>query len=280
MRQVAPLNRQGIERQLAALGLGSGMSVEVHSSLSRMGHVEGGAATAVEALLNVVGPHGAVVMSAYPVSLPLPVSEQERRQGISWKIRRFSEDSRERSGMGAIADTFRDRSDVVLGTGLHRVCAWGKDAARHAKAGYQHLADTRGLALLIGVGIDRCSSMHLSERVEVGEKARVLMNDLWTPKGAVTISEETRRQYPPDIIVGAPDGWLTGDPWTNAREEADRRGLIQRGTVGKAECMLFRVSELVGLLEAVYQHGPFRKVRCSARTIGGPNKKGVAGRIP
>jgi aminoglycoside 3-N-acetyltransferase len=135
------------------------MGLEVHSSLSRMGQVEGGAVAVVEALLRVIGPAGAVVMSAYPVSLPLPVSAEERRRGISWKIRRFAEDAPERSGMGAIADAFRDRKDVVLGTGLHRVCAWGKDAAEHARVGYQHLADIGGWALLIGVGIDRCSSM-------------------------------------------------------------------------------------------------------------------------
>jgi aminoglycoside N3'-acetyltransferase len=54
--------------------------------------------------------------------------------------------------MGAIADEFRRRPGTVLGRGVHRVCAWGRDAQRHAE-GYQHLLEADGSVLLLGVGI-------------------------------------------------------------------------------------------------------------------------------
>lgn len=40
--------------------------------------------------------------------------------------------------------------DVQTGRGIFRVSAWGKDAVRHAD-GFQHLIDSGGYALLLGV---------------------------------------------------------------------------------------------------------------------------------
>lgn len=46
---------------LRALGLGDGDVVLVHSSLSRLGWVEGGAETVIDALVEAVGPGGTVL---------------------------------------------------------------------------------------------------------------------------------------------------------------------------------------------------------------------------
>ncbi len=42
-----------IKKGLQDIGLSSGMSVEVHSSLSSFGYVEGGAATIVSSLMEI-----------------------------------------------------------------------------------------------------------------------------------------------------------------------------------------------------------------------------------
>lgn len=252
---------------LRAIGLRAGHCVEVHSSLRAIGCVEGGPETVVSALMGVVGTTGAVVMSAYPLSPPLPVNAQERRRGIAWKVRRYPEDSRPRTGMGAVADAFRDHPDTALGTGIHRVCAWGKDADLHAQ-GYRHLVDAGGCALLIGVGIDRCSSLHLADDVPIPEAALSRMDQLWGRAGSVAISEDVRARYPSDVILGGPDGWVHGDPWRDARDEADRRGLVTRGKVGDADALFFGVSEVLCLLEEVRRRGPFR--RESDGVIDGP----------
>jgi len=49
------LTQKDIKVGLRQLGLGRGDAVEVHSSLSSFGWVEGGAPTVVDALMNVVG---------------------------------------------------------------------------------------------------------------------------------------------------------------------------------------------------------------------------------
>lgn len=117
--------------------------------------------------------------------------------------------------------------------------------------------DIGGLALLIGVAIDRCSSLHLSDGIALTAHAVTKMNDLWTARELVTISDEVREQYPSDNIIGEREGWVNGHPWTKARDEADRRGLIRRGRVGSADCMLFRAMEVLHLLEEVRINGPF-----------------------
>lgn len=51
---------------LGRLGVGHGDVVMVHSALSRLGEVEGGAEKLLEVLLDAVGPEGTLVMPAFP----------------------------------------------------------------------------------------------------------------------------------------------------------------------------------------------------------------------
>ncbi len=250
------MSAKSIEAELKAIGVREGHCLEVHSSLRSIGPVEGGAITVIEALINVLGQSGTLVMSAYPLSPPIPVTDEERKAGIAWKVRRLSEDSSKRTAMGAVSDVFRDRPDVVLGSGIHRACAWGREASIHA-LGYQHLADSAGYALLIGVDVDRCSSLHLADDSKITEEARAIMAERWGWTPTIAISDDVRSRYPPEIVLGSEEGWKTGDPWSNARDEADRRHLIRRRKLGSADSMFFKVNDLLSLVREVRQDGPF-----------------------
>ena len=249
-------SQQDIEGNLRELGLKAGDTVEVHASLSSVGQVNGGATAVTEALINVVTSSGALLMSNYPLSRPLQVSAEERDHGIAWKVRRLPEDSSESTGTGAISDNFRWREDVVCGAGIHRICAWGRGAETHVN-GYEYLVEVNGLVLLMGVDIDRCSSMHLSEKVDTTEEARVRMDSIWGKSKSIPIPDDVRNQYPPDIILGEEEEGMSGDPWTNARDEADRRGLVTRGNIGCSNSMLFRIQDMLDLLENIRRYGPY-----------------------
>lgn len=241
----SPLTQRDIEEGLRKLGLCPGDAVEVHGSLSSFGWVDGGVSTVIEALMNVVGEGGALVMSAYPVSPPLPLSEEEKARGIIWKVRKLEEDSDEKTGMGAIADEFRKRPDVICGTGLHRVCAWGRDAHLHSK-GYRHLLDVDGWALLLGVGFGYCSSMHIAEHVRIPEK--ITRN--------FAVPEDIERDYPADEwAVG--HGSTPGNPWEKVWEEARRAGLVSQLCIGKAECSLFKARAVVEIYETLRRTDPY-----------------------
>ena len=59
------ISRAQIVRYLRALGVKPGMDIMVHSSLSQMGHVMGGADTVIDALLAAIGKKGTLVMPSF-----------------------------------------------------------------------------------------------------------------------------------------------------------------------------------------------------------------------
>jgi aminoglycoside 3-N-acetyltransferase len=60
----APQTRASLGRDLSTLGLSAGDTVLVHSSLRSLGWVCGGALAVVQALLDVLGPGGTLVVPA------------------------------------------------------------------------------------------------------------------------------------------------------------------------------------------------------------------------
>ena len=239
------LTQKDIEEGLRELDLRRGDAVEVHSSLSSFGWVEGGATTVIEALIHVVGEDGALVMSAYPVSLPIPLTEEEEARGITWKVRFLDPNSDEKTGMGAVADTFRKRPDVICGTESPRGCAWGRDAHLHCQ-NYKHLLEIDGWALLLGVDIGRCSSMHLAESVPIPEEIREHFK----------VPADILQDYPRDRW-GIGYGSTPGNPWLKVWAEALRRGLVRTRAIGQSECKLFKARAMVSIYEDMRRTDPF-----------------------
>ena len=60
--------RDEIAAALRALGLPAGANVFVHSSMSSIGYVEGGADSIVDALLGVLGPAGTLIVPTFTFS--------------------------------------------------------------------------------------------------------------------------------------------------------------------------------------------------------------------
>ncbi|HNT76509.1 MAG TPA: AAC(3) family N-acetyltransferase [Anaerolineae bacterium] len=239
------ITQKDIAAGLRDLGLRRSDAVEVHSSLSSFGWVEGGATTVIEALMQVVSEEGALVMSAYPVSPPIPLTEEEEARGITWKVRILDPHSDERTGLGIVADTFRKRPDVVCGTEFHRGCAWGHDAHLHCQ-NYKHLLEIDGWVLLLGVDIGRCSSMHLAESVPIPEEIRECFK----------VPTDILRDYPQDRW-GIGYGSTPGNPWLKVWEEALRRGLVRTRTIGQSECKLFKARAMVSIYEDMRRTDPF-----------------------
>lgn len=153
------ISKQDIITGLRKLGIEAGMELEVHSSLKSFGYVEGGAVTVIEAIKETVGCN--IFMPSLRLGPRLPLSEEDKRLGITLKIKILSPDA-EHSGMGLIADTFRQMPDVLTGDGIFRVSAWGRNADK-VSSGFQYLIDNGGKALLLGVDIYRLTSMHYVE---------------------------------------------------------------------------------------------------------------------
>lgn len=228
---------------LRKLGVRPGMALETHCSLRQFGHLEGGADTVINTLMRETGASGAIIMPSFRLSHKLPLTEEDRRLGLTMKIRILSENE-ERSAMGAVADAFRKRPDVKTGNGIFRVSAWGKDADKHAK-GFQHLIDNDGYALLLGVDIYSLSSMHYVEDALPDE-----IRNRFKP------SDEAMAKYPEDkwmIEAWSPDA----KPWHTIQDEAYSKGLITDMHIGAAKLMFFKARPVINLYRQALLERPF-----------------------
>ena len=241
---VKPLTQKDIEIGLHRLGLEQGQIVEVHSSLGSFGWVEGGAATVIDALINVIGDQGSIVMSAYPVSKTLPLSEEEKTWGILAKVQKYGEDYRGPTGMGVISDEFCQRPGTVLGPTFHRVCAWGRHAEQ-LSLGYHVLLDMNGWVLLLGVDIRRCSCMHQAEVYPLPQEVdRHFM-----------IPDAIQDKYPDDIYLAydpAPDA-----AWLKIQAAAEQRTIIRVGQIGNATCRFFKARPVIEMYGEALRTDPW-----------------------
>jgi len=154
-----PLSRQQIVEGLKALGLPRGAILMVHSSLSSLGQVHGGADTVIDALLEALGPEGTLLMPTHPA-----------RDG-----RTFDPDTIP-SDMGIISETFRLRPGVLRSRHpYHPVAAYGARAEEmlrdHEQSAipdgpetpYGRLITLGGWVLHIGCDLDTLTLLHTVE---------------------------------------------------------------------------------------------------------------------
>ena len=232
-----------IELKLRELGLEKGMYIEVHSSLSSFGQVNGGAKSVIRALQNIVTPKGAIIMTSFPMSKQLELTEEDKRRGLTCKIKILDPNSDERTGMGIISDTFRKMPDVITGEGMHRVSAWGGEQDKNSK-GLANLHVKDGYGLLLGVDIYRLTSMHYVEDNLPSE-----IEDIFKP------TAEVQSYYPKDQ-------WYieTGNPpekaWYKIQDQAYANGYIKDINIGNAKCMFFKVNNVINLYKSALASDP------------------------
>ena len=238
------ITKQDIINGLLDLGLKSGDEIEVHSSLSSFGYVDGGAGTVISALKDVIGENGSIFMPALRFSKELPLTEQDKLLGITTKIQILSENC-EHSAMGVIADTFRQMPDTITNEGIFRISAWGK-SAKEVKDGLQYLIHNGGKALMLGVDIYKLTAMHYVEDL--------LPDDI---KNAFPFNDEINRIYPPDKwLIEA--GTFPVKPWYTIQNMAYEKGVIKDGIIGNSKIMVFDIWDVVGLYEQELKNNPYK----------------------
>lgn len=231
--------------ELKKLGLQEGMKLEVHSSLSSFGYVEGGAETVIEALMECVTKRGSIFMPSLCFGPELELTEEDKNMGITVKIRKLPEDE-PRTAMGIIADTFRQRDDVVTGTGVIRTSGWGAHADEAAKSGLNYVIRNGGKALLLGVDIYKLTAMHYMEDIMPKE-----ISDIFAP------TAEARAKYPADewlIECGEPPV----KPWYTIQNMAYQKGIIKDGCIGECKYMFFDIWDVVSLYRKELETNPLK----------------------
>jgi len=151
------LTKRQIVEDLRKLGVKQGDSLMVHSALSALGLVRGGADTVIDALLEAVGSEGNVAMPLMTGNGVFKIEESP-------------------SNVGVVTEVFRQRKETVRSLHpSHSVGIQGKDAQwlvkDHVKqptaygkgTPYHKLVELGGKVLLLGVDQDRNTTLHTIE---------------------------------------------------------------------------------------------------------------------
>lgn len=173
--------KEDIKAALEQVGVQSGQAIMVHTSLSSLGFVCGGAQMVIEALIESVGEEGTIMMPTQSWKNLDPEAGVHWEEPKEWwqTIRdnwpAYDKDITPTNTMGAVAEMFRKwpgtkRSDHPA----RSVAAWGKQAeyltrnhdlsnifGEDSPVGKLYALD--GYVLLIGVDYDKNTSIHLAD---------------------------------------------------------------------------------------------------------------------
>lgn len=224
-RRPDPLQRDQIEAGLQAMGLAEGDNILLHSSLSSLGEVAGGADTVVDAFLAVLGTKGTLVV---PTFGDLGVITQVVA-----------------ARPGAVLSVHPKASVAAIGAEAEHICRdhWKAATAHGADTPYMRLADLGGYVCLLGVDQDRNTTLHSVEALlELPYLATVETEGFSTPEGDVTRSW---RHFP------GPHRDFIG---------LDRRlreaGLVRLGRIGNAAVRLMKSRRVIDHLLEIGRADP------------------------
>lgn len=149
---------EDIARALRKVQVGRGAVVYVHSSLSSMGYVQGGADTVIDAFLDVVGPEGTlcvptIVYAGQGPRPPFDVASSPSEVGrITETLRLRPEARRSDNPTHSVAAIGRQADEITAGHpgGEGRPSPWGELAFGH-ESPWQRFYDLDAICVLLGV---------------------------------------------------------------------------------------------------------------------------------
>ncbi len=237
---------------LKNLGIQQGDSVLVHCSMSRIGYMENGPRTLIDALKEVVGINGNILMPSSPnPSLQL---EYVRNQN-------FFDVNQSPSALGAVSEAFRKMEGVKRSLSpTEPVCAlgpradwfveghFGEETPYTLNSPFARLTEVNGKILYIGVTLDNAgTSLHLLEDAVTDFKFPVYHHEHFI----MQIRDESGEIHKVRIKVH--------NPVFSAKRKCDQlipmfveQGVVQFGQIGKAKTMCFDAAQMLVVMKNEY----------------------------
>ena len=250
------LTQHELKKQFQLIGISSGDSLLVHASLSKIGYVENGPQTVVEALLDVVGPEGNLLM---------PNSPNTSFQFDYIRNLKEFDVANDRSGLGAISEYFRTLPNAIRSAHpTEPVSCIGPDAewftSEHfgeitpytSKSPFAKLSQKGGKILYLGVTLDNAgTNLHTLEDAVSNFPVPVYAQDIF------------------EVNVRFPDGRVermqtkVHNPIQSKERRCDgliplfiEKGVMQRVRIGQAESILVDAKGMLEvMLEAYSERG-------------------------
>ena len=243
--------KSDIAEALKSVGLQGGDAVMVHTSLGKLGYVCGGAQVVIEALTEIVGEDGTIMMPTQSWK------NLDPETGVHWDADKADWDGIRQhwpaydkaltptNTMGAVAEMFRSCPGAVRSDHPARsVAAWGKHAVSLTKN--HDLSDIfgetspigkfyqlDGKVLLIGVGYDKNTSLHLAD-------VRAAYPGKHTCVEHSAVMENGKRVWKAYETL-----FVHGEDFTAIGAAFEAAHPVHKATLGGAELRMMRQRELV-----------------------------------
>ncbi|MFG6495878.1 AAC(3) family N-acetyltransferase [Fictibacillus sp. UD] len=245
-----PKTKVSLADDLRKLGLKKGMTVIVHSSLKSLGWVIGGPVAVIQALMDVLTEEGTLVMPTHTAHYSDPAGWQNPPVPKEWwpvireEMPAFDPEITPTYFMGAIVEAFRTFPGVLRSNHpTESFAAWGKNKetiinghsldfglGEQSPLGKMYKMD--GFILLLGVGYDSNTTMHLAEH---------RITNLKTEENAGPFYKEGKRVWETFTQVIYREGLF--EEIGMAYEKAGYP--VSIGKAGLAECKLIPQKEIV-----------------------------------
>jgi len=236
-----------ITEDLRALGVRDGVTLLVHSSLSSMGFVVGGAPSVINALRAAIGPEGTLV-------LPTHSWERAGRGDFTFHLLETP------SCVGAISETFRTMPGVTRSLHpTHSVAAIGPRARAltegHELAStpcgegtpYARMIDVTGQILFLGATLDQNTMFHTLEAIAEVPYLMRSGSEAFAVTGADGRSREIhfrRHARGPDRRFAATEDLLV------------QEGILRRGSVAASTALLVEAAPMAQLMLELLRKDP------------------------
>ncbi|PCI77595.1 MAG: hypothetical protein COB20_07735 [SAR86 cluster bacterium] len=226
--------KETIIKQLEKLGLQNYSAVMVHTSMRKVGKLEGGANALIDALLQTLGPQGSLVMV-------LGANDDEPFDALTTEA---DED------MGVVPEMFREHSGVQVNDhAAARYAVHGPHAEFLLNPTQLHdyhgpgsvldrLTELNGAVLRLGANTDTVTLTHLAEYLaDVPDKRRVSLRYERADSGEQWINSL-------DDSDGIAE-WSEGDYFPRILLDYLKTGIARIGLVGDSEAELFPATSFV-----------------------------------
>ncbi|SDB30923.1 aminoglycoside 3-N-acetyltransferase [Pseudobutyrivibrio sp. YE44] len=243
--------KKDIKEAFEKLGLKNGDNVMVHTSLSQLGYVCGGAQTVIEALTETVGEDGTIMMPTQSwKNLDPEVGVHWTVDESDWDLIRenwpaYDKDITPTNTMGAVAEMFRSWPGSIRSDHPARsVAAWGKQAKylteNHTLSNIfgegspvGKLYELDGYVLLIGVDYDKNTSIHLADvRAEYPSKHNSVEHS--------AIMEDGKRVWKAYETL-----FVDGEDFVEIGKAFEEKHQVKKCTLGDATLRFMKQRELV-----------------------------------
>lgn len=245
------LVKEDLIRAFKKAGVCQGQTLMVHASLSSLGFVCGGTQVVIEALIECVGDNGTIMMPAQSWKNLDPEAGVHWEEPEEWwpAIRdnwpAYNKEITPTNTMGAVAEMFRKWPGALRSDHPARsVAAWGKYAEYLTKdhdlqnifgdgSPIGKLYELDGYVLLIGVGYDKNTSLHLADaRAEYPGKHDIIEHSAIMVNG--------RREWKAYQTL-----YVDGEDFPEIGEAFERQEKPAREILGNSSICLMRQRDLV-----------------------------------